>query len=432
MFAKRINVNRTNNGVKYLAITPLLLCIIFLAYISLGLPDGLTGVAWPEIRKQFSLPLAGAGYMSVLGTIGATISSFSSGHILKRIGTGKMVLFSCILTGGAILGFSLSWCFPMMVLFSIPHGLGAGGVDSSLNHFVSKNLTSRHMNWLHACWGIGAFIGPLIMTYAILWTGRWNIGFFVVAVIQLSLAILFLITLPEWKKAEHKKSASESSGSSPEEVLVNAIQPATVLPALKRSFPVRFREGFLEIFRKKGLLPSMLTFFFYVGAEAMIGFWSPTYLRFARGVSLVNAGIWVSIYYGCITVGRLIFGLFVERIGTRVAIRTGIILSLLGFVLLMLPFPTTILCPVGLGLIGLGFAPMFPCVMQDTPLRFGSFSATAIGYQLGMANIGYTMLPIAVAAIADVTTLQLIPLGALLFLCMFAVFSFRIDRIRAE
>jgi fucose permease len=320
----------------------------------------------------------------------------------------------------------------MMVFFSIPHGLGAGGVDSSLNHFVSKNLTSRHMNWLHACWGIGAFIGPLIMTYAILWTGRWNIGYFIVAVIQLGLAVLFLITLPEWKKAEHKKPVSESPDDAKKDIVVSDEQPAAGLPAVRQSLPVRFREGFLEIFRRKGLFASMLTFFFYVGAESMIGFWSPTYLRFARGVSLVNAGIWVAVYYGCITGGRLIFGFFVEKIGTRVAVRAGIGLSLIGFVLLMLPVPTTVLCPIGLGLIGLGFAPIFPCVMQDTPLRFGSFSATAIGYQLGMANIGYTMLPIAVAAIADVTTLQLIPLGALAFLCMFAIFSFRIERVRAQ
>lgn len=414
-------------------VTSLLLIIIYLAYISLGLPDGLMGVAWPEIREQFSLPLAGAGFLSVLGTIGATISSFSSGHILKRIGTGKMVLFSCALTGIAIFGFSVSWCFPMLVLFSLPHGLGAGGVDSSLNHFVSKNLTSRHMNWLHACWGIGAFIGPLVMTYAIIWTNRWNIGFLVVALIQLSLAVLFLITLPEWRKAERKKIVSESTMSAASLLSDAETDPSVPTgPTVKKSFPLRFLAGFLEIFRRKGLFASMLTFFFYVGAEAMIGFWSPTYLRFARGVSLENAGIWVSVYYGCITVGRLLFGFFVEKIGTRIAIRSGIGLSLLGFVLLMLPVPTTVLCPIGLGLIGLGFAPIFPCVMQDTPLRFGSFSATAIGYQLGMANIGYTLLPIAVAAIADVTTLQLIPLGALLFLCVFAFFSFRIERIRAE
>ncbi|MBN1892660.1 MAG: MFS transporter [Clostridiales bacterium] len=414
-------------------VTTLLLIVIFLAYISLGLPDGLIGVAWPEIREQFALPLAGAGFMSVLGTIGATISSFSSGHVIKRIGTGKMVLISCALTGFAIFGFSASFCFPMLVLFSIPHGFGAGGVDSALNHFVSKHLTSRHMNWLHACWGIGASIGPLIMTYAILWTHSWNNGFLVVALIQLGLAVVFAVTLPEWKKADRKKSVAGSADTQPEsDEQTDPDDSDKTTSSVKKPFSVRFRDGFLEIFRRHGLLAAMLTFFFYVGAEALIGFWSPTYLRLARGVSIENAGLWVAIYYGCITVGRIIFGIFVEKIGTRNAIKLGIGLSLLGFGLLLLPVSTTALCPIGLGLIGFGFAPMFPCVMQDTPLRFGSFSAIAIGYQLGMANIGYTLLPLAVAALADITTLHLIPIGALLFLLAFTFFSTQINRVRAD
>jgi fucose permease len=410
----------------------LLLVLIYLAYISLGLPDGLMGIAWPEIRMQFDLPMTAAGFMSILGTVGATISSFSSGHILKRIGTGKMILFSCMLTGIAIFGFSVSTVFPMLVLFSIPHGLGAGGVDSSLNHFVSKNLTSRHMNWLHAFWGIGASIGPVIMTYAILWTNRWNNGFLIVAVIQLSLAVLFFVTLPEWRKIEGKgaRTASEPKVGK-EENATSETAPAIVeKPGVKPSFPRRFWNGFLLIFKQHGLLAAMLTFFFYVGAESVLGFWSATYLRFSRGVSLESAGLWVAIYYGCITGGRILFGFIVEKIGTGIAIKSGIGISLLGFVLLILPLQTTVLCPVGMGLIGLGFAPIFPCVMQDTPLRFGSLSATAIGYQLGMANIGYTMLPLLVAAISERISLNLIPLGALFFLICFTVCFLMIDRVR--
>ena len=186
------------------------------------------------------------------------------------------------------------------------------------------------------------------------------------------------------------------------------------------------------IFKQHGLLAAMLTFFFYVGAEAVLGFWSATYLRFSRGVSLESAGLWVAIYYGCITGGRILFCFFVEKIGTGTAIKSGIVISLLGFVLLILPLQTTVLCPVGMGLIGLGFAPIFPCVMQDTPLRFGSLSATAIGYQLGMANIGYTMLPLLVAAISERVSLNLIPIGALFFLICFSICFLLIDRVRSE
>ena len=281
----------------------LLLIIIYLAYVSLGLPDGLMGIAWPEIRTQFDLPMTAASIMSIIGTVGSTISSFSSGHILKRIGTGKMILFSGLLTGIAIFGFSLSTVFPVMVLFSIPHGIGAGGVDSSLNHFVSKNLTSRHMNWLHAFWGIGASIGPVIMTYAILWTHRWNNGFLIVSMIQLSLAALFFFTLPEWRKIEGKNARPSGLTGEKKESLVkvdslpvsaekiDSTSSVPGTPQAGQSFLRRFRDGFLLIFKQHGLFAAMLTFFFYVGAEATIGFWSATYLRFSRDVSLESAGL---------------------------------------------------------------------------------------------------------------------------------------------
>ncbi len=417
---------------RRIMVSSLLLLIIYLAYISLGLPDGLMGVAWPDIRTQFMLPMTAAGFLSILGTAGATVSSFSSGHILKRIGTGKMVLFSCMLTGIAIFGFSVAWVFPVMILFSIPHGIGAGGVDSALNHFVSKHLTSRHMNWLHAFWGIGASIGPIIMTYSILWTNRWSNGFLIVAVIQLGLAVLFYFTLPEWNKVEGKRSKTDEQSIEPQTPMTSeindSIEPEEKKP--KPSFFARFITGFLLIFRQHGLFASMLTFFFYVGAEATVGFWSATYLRDFRGVSTESAGLWVAIFYGSITAGRILFGSFVEKIGTSFAIKSGIVISLLGLVLLVFPISTTVLCPIGLALIGLGFAPMFPCVMQDTPLRFGSLSATAIGYQLGMANIGYTVLPLLVAAVSERISLSLIPLGALLYLVGFIVFFLLIDRVR--
>lgn len=405
-------------------VTALLLIIIYLAYISLGLPDGLLGVAWPEIRQVFSIPLAGAGYMTIVGTIGAVFSSFSSGHILKKIGTGPLVLISCLFTGFAILGFGLSQNFYFMVALNIPFGLGAGAVDAALNHYVAKNFTSRHMNWLHACWGIGAFTGPLIMTGAIVYTSTWRNGYFSVAAVQLTLAVIFLFSLSLWKKQEKLNKADINA---PVPVNCGPENP----PCVKKSFPRRISDGFMEIFTRKGLSSAMLTFFFYVGAEATVGLWSPTFFRTLRGVSVENAGIWVSMYYGCITIGRIVTGFFVEKTGIRVVLRGGSVISALGFVLLLIPIETTILCPVAMCLIGLGFAPMYPCVMQETPLRFGTFSQIAVGYQMGLANIGYTGLPILVALIADNTTLWLFPIFAFVFFICFIIFREKLGRVVA-
>jgi len=405
-------------------VTTLLLIIIYLAYVSLGLPDGLLGIAWPEIRQVFSIPLAGAGYMTIVGTIGAVISSFSSGHILKKIGTGPLVLISCCLTGFAILGFGLSQNFYFMVALNIPFGLGAGAVDAALNHYVAKNFTSRHMNWLHACWGIGASIGPLIMTAAIAYTDTWRNGYLTVSGVQLTLAVIFLFTLSLWTKQE-KLNKADIHAAIP--VACGPKDP----PCEKKSLPQRMSAGVMEIFHRKGLSAAMLTFFFYVGAEVTVGLWSPSFFRFQRGVSIENTGVWVFMYYSCITIGRIVTGIFVEKTGIRIVLRVGSVVSIIGFILLLIPLQSTILCPIAMCLIGLGFAPMYPCVMQETPLRFGSFSQIAVGYQMGFSNIGYTGLPILVALIAQRTTLWLFPIFALVFFIAFIFFREKLGRVVA-
>jgi len=402
-------------------ITAILLLIIYLAFVSLGLPDGIMGVAWPEMRHTFSMPLAGAGYLTVVATIGTVISAFSSGHILKKYGTGLVVGVSCILTGLGMLGFGLSRSFFFLVLLCIPLGIGAGAVDTGLNDYVATHFSSRHMNWLHACWGLGAFCGPLIMTQAIVAGGSWRIGYIAVAVIQLTLALIFLLTLRLW------------SLHSPEHEKVRKAAASAVKSAVHAPLQQRVQNGFRMILHRKGLLSAMLVFFFYVGTETCIGLWSASYLRSARHVSVFNAGIWVSVFYLSITVGRILIGFFVEKIGTRTSVRLGSVISVIGFVCLILPVATEVLCPVGLCLIGLGFAPMYPCTMQDTPLRFGrEFSQIAIGYQMGMANIGYTLLPILVGAVAGVTTLWIIPAGAFILLLCFVIFSEKLGRVHYE
>ena len=195
----------------------------------------------------------------------------------------------------------------------------------------------------------------------------------------------------------------------------------------------RLRWGLHEIVSRKGLLSGMLVFFFYVGSETSVGLWSVSYLRTARDVSASNAGLWISIFYGSITVGRILVGFVVEKIGTRTVVRIGSAVSAVGFVLLLIPAATSILCPAGLCLIGLGFAPMYPCSMQDSPLHFGrEFSQIAIGYQIGMANIGYMLLPLIVGSISGATTLWVVPVGALILLGGFVFFYEKLGRVKAD
>jgi len=406
---------------EYGMITMILLLIIYLAFVSLGLPDGVMGVAWPEMRQTFSMPLAAAGYLTTIGTIGTVFSAFSSGHILKKFGTGPVVCVSSALTGLAMLGYGLSQSFVFLLFLCIPLGIGAGAVDTGLNDYVATHFSSRHMNWLHACWGLGAFAGPLIMTQAIVNAGSWRVGYISVAAVQLTLAVIFLLTLKLWSLHAPQKKALQKA-------LDNEKQKDT--PKVKRPLKLRLLGGFHEIIHRKGLLSGMLLFFFYVGSETAVGLWSASYLRSARNVSVANAGLWVSIYYGSITVGRILVGFIVEKIGTKTSVRIGSTISAIGFICLLVPFAADILCPIGLCLIGLGFAPMYPCSMQDTPLHFGrEFSQIAIGYQMGMANIGYTVIPLVIGAISGATTLWVIPIGAFVFLGGFVFFYEKLSKL---
>jgi len=449
-------------------ITAILLLIIYLAFISLGIPDGVIGVAWPEIRQTFGVPLEAAGYITSVGMIGTVFSAFSSGHILKKFGTGKVVCFSSALTGLGMLGFAFSSNFIFLLFLAIPLGVGAGAVDAGLNDYVSRHFSPRHMNWLHACWGLGALTGPFIMTRAIVSLGSWRNGYLVVAGIQLSLAFLFLITLPLWTK--HGKLSRKAAGKLPDgdgnacaEAVAADKEDGTLSPAVteilsaetsseipvevsavnsaeapanapvRKTLPARLAGGLREVFHRRGLLSGMLLFFFYVGSETCIGVYSASYLRTTRNVDIENAGLWVTLFYGSIAVGRILAGIIVGRISTKTAVRLGSVISVIGFVILLIPAATYILCPIGLCLIGLGFAPMYPCTMQDTPKVFGKeFSQIAIGYQMGMANIGYTVLPLIIAAISGSTTLWVIPIGAFLALGGFIFFYEKHAAVEAE
>ena len=371
--------------------TLFLLVIIYLAFISLGLPDSLLGVAWPLIRKDWALPLDYAGIISIC-TIGSTIlSSLFSGRIIAKFSTGKVTFISCLMTGGALIGFSYAPSFIWLALFSIPLGFGAGSVDTALNNYVSLHFKSHHMNWLHSFWGLGATIGPLIMGRFLI-NSSWQAGYHTIGTIQLILAFILFISLPLWKM-HHAKTIASKEYVAPDRNL-----------------------SFFQKIRIKGVPFALLAFLFYVTAEASVGLWGSSYLVQVKNISAGIAATWIAMYYGGIAMGRVISGFVSFKMSNQQLVFYGIMLSLLGVLLMLLPSPNWII-QIAFVLIGLGFAPIFPSLIHETPVRFGKhLSQDIIGYQIASAYLGGATLPPLFGVLAASTSMRLFP--PFIFLCL--------------
>ncbi len=345
--------------------TLLLLIIIYLAFISLGLPDSLLGVSWPAIRSDWGLPLDAAGIISIV-TIGFTVlSSLLNGKITSRISTGKLTFISCLMTGSALLAISFSPSFIVMILLSIPLGFGAGSVDAGLNNYVASHFKSHHMNWLHSFWGVGATLGPVIMG-AYLLKSTWRDGYQTIAVFQLILAAVLLISLPLWRM--HKGTVAKEHD-----------------PENMKADP--------DVLRKKGLIFSIATFLFYVAAEMSVGLWGASYLVQIRGLDISEAARWIALYFGGITLGRMIAGFISFKLNNRQMIRLGLLISLTGAIMILLPLPKPLLMAAFV-MVGLGFAPIFPAMIHETPVRFGrNNSGTIIGFQMAASYSGSAIIP---------------------------------------
>jgi fucose permease len=388
-------------------ITLFLLLIIYLAFISLGLPDSLLGVAWPLIREQWELPLDYAGMISIV-TIGSTIlSSLFSGRIIARFGTGKVTFISCLMTGSALLGFSVAPSFVWLFLFAIPLGFGAGSVDTALNNYVSLHFKSHHMNWLHSFWGVGATIGPLIMGRFLL-NSTWQSGYRFIGSIQMVLAFILLISLPLWKLHHaHTRETQEH------------VEPNRSL-------------SFIQKIRIKGVPFALLAFLFYVTAEAAVGLWGSSYLVQVKNISVGLAATWVAMYYGGITIGRLISGFVSFKLSNQQLVFYGIIVSLIGVLLMLLPLPHWII-PIALILIGLGFAPIFPSLIHETPERFGKeLSQDIIGYQIAAAYLGGATLPPLFGVVAKHTSMALFPPFILLCLIFILISTTKLNHSKRK
>lgn len=346
------------------------LIIIYMAFISLGLPDSMLGAAWPIMRLDYGAPVETAGLLSMIVVAGTIISSLASSAVLKRLGTGMVTFISVAVTALGLLGFSYSSSVVWLAVLALPLGLGAGSIDTGLNNYVATHYKAHHMSWLHCFWGIGAMLGPIIMSRYIAGGDSWRTGYFTVSMIQFALVVLLFISLPLWKRAG-------KSGSPQAENVRN--EPETVMAAEAASG---------NVLRIKGVKLAMITFLFYCGVEATVGLWGSSYLVNVKGVSAATAAGWVSLYYGGITAGRLLTGFITFRFSNKELIRGGLVISMLGALVLALPLPA-VFSLVAFILIGLGSAPIFPCMLHETPARFGQANSQKImGYQMALAYTG--------------------------------------------
>ncbi len=374
----------------------LLLVIIYLAFISLGLPDALLGAAWPSMYPQFDVPVSYAGIISMIIALGTVVSSLQSDRLTKKLGTGKVTALSVCMTAMALFGFATSHSFGMLCLWAIPYGLGAGSVDASLNNYVALHYESRHMSWLHCMWGVGASAGPYIMGYALTAGWGWNSGYHIIAVLQIVLTAILLCSLPLWKQR-------------PDEVLQDGkVQPAKAL-------------SIREVLQLAGAREILVCFFCYCALEQTTGLWASSYLTLHKGVSADTAATFASMFYLGITVGRALSGFLTMKLNDVQMIRLGEVIIGIGVLVMLLPFGQS-LSLAGLILIGLGCAPVYPCVIHSTPAHFGADKSQAIiGIQMACAYVGTCLMPPVFGLIANHITVALLPVYLLIILVLMVI-----------
>ncbi len=373
----------------------LLLALIYVCFISLGLPDSLLGSAWPILHAEISVPVSYAGIISTVISLGTILSSLFSDRLLRRFGAGRVTAVSVAMTAVALFGFSVSDQFWMLVAWSIPYGLGAGGVDAVLNNYVALHYKPQHMSWLHCMWGLGASISPYIMSFSLIRLESWSRGYLIVSLIQIVLSAVIFLSIPLWKKREAQE-LQETSVQAP---------------------PMKLGE----IFRISGALPCFLTFFAYCSLELTTSLWASSYLVENRGVDPETAAGLASLFYIGITVGRAINGFLAMRWSDRVLIRAGLGIIAAGILLVMVPLHAAFAL-IGFVVIGLGCAPVYPCIIHMTPDVFGKERSQAmIGVQMAFAYTGFLIMPTLFGLIANHIDIVLLPFYLLLFLLLMAL-----------
>ena len=387
----------------------LLLVIIYLSFISLGLPDSLLGAAWPSMYPGFGVPVSYAGIISMIIAFGTVISSLQSDRLTYKLGTGKVTAISVAMTAFALFGFSVSHSFISLCIWAVPYGLGAGSVDASLNNYVALHYESRHMSWLHCMWGVGATAGPYIMGYALTGGKGWNAGYRYIALIQIALTAVLIFSLPLWENRKGTSSAQNKNPGTGRKVL--SVREILAIPGSK------------EV---------MTCFFCYCALEQTTGLWASSYLTIYKGVSAETAAGYAGMFYIGITIGRALSGFITMKLNDIQMIRMGTGIIAAGVVTLLLPFGASASL-IGLILIGLGCAPVYPCIIHSTPAHFGADRSQAIiGVQMATAYIGTCLMPPLFGLIANYVSVALLPVYLIVILIIMAVMHEQLNRKTAH
>ena len=370
----------------------LLLAIIYMAFISLGLPDALLGAAWPSMVPELGAPVSFAGVIFIIISVGTVVSSLLSQRLNLRFGPGRVTAFSVAMTAAALFGFASCRTAWQLCLWAVPYGLGAGSVDACLNNYVALHYASRHMSWLHCMWGIGASVGPYIMG-AVLSAGRhWSAGYHAIGVLQLVLTAVLLLSLPLWKKGNERGEGEKAK-------------------------PL----GLKEIFAIPGIKPLLLAFFCYCALEQTMGLWAGSYLALYRGFTPERAAGFTGLFFLGITLGRALNGFLTIRFSDSFLTRAGFVIIALGIAAVLLPLGDA-MALAGLVLVGLGCAPVYPCIIHATPERFGAGRSQAvIGILMAGAYLGNCLMPPLFGLIANHISIGLLPPYLLLLLAVMAL-----------
>lgn len=368
----------------------MLLTIIYIAFISLGLPDSLLGSAWPVMQRELSVPLSYAGLLSMIISCGTIFSTLMTDRLIRAFGTGRVTAVSVGLTAVALWGFSFSHSFAVLCLYAIPYGLGAGAVDASLNNYVALHYSSRHMSWLHAFWAVGVTISPNVMSFCLMHKLGWQMGYRTIGILQVVLVTVLFLTLSLWKTSSDEKTDAEQT----------------------RVLSIR------EALKIRGVPFVLLLFFGFCALEATAGLWASSYLVEHRQVSVELAARFAMLFYFGEMTGRFLNGFAADKFGDRTMIKIGILVMLVGIAMVAVPFESDVPALAGLVIIGFGAAPVYPCIIHSTPTSFGrENSQSLVGMQMASAYVGSTFTPPLFGLAAQHINIALYPL----FLCVYAV-----------
>lgn len=382
-----------------------LIAIIYLAFISLGLPDSLMGAAWPAMHKDLGVPISYMGIVSSVVIICTIISSLLSAGMIKRFGTGIVTAVSVLISAIGLFGYSITNSLPILCLWAIPYGLGAGAVDAALNNYVAINMKSRHMSWLHCFWGVGTIIGPYIMSSCLSYYENWQYGYCIVSLIQATIAVLMFVGIPLWKKFAKSEMP---------------------VPKTKSSY------GIIDTIKIKGVTLILMTFFCYSALEATIGAWASSYLSEYKGFSVEVSAGFAALFFLGITFGRFLCGFVSDKIGDKKLIRMGFIVIISGIILIMVPMRLDLPSLIGLVITGIGCAPVYPALIHSVPTCFGKdISQSIIGLVMASACLGAALMPLLFGIIANITSLCIFPVYIMGFaLIVIIIYEFLVFHIK--